>query len=221
MLWVYFATIVCFFFLGRTLNKFRKYIPFLPKDKSSEDCPILPNAQKKQIAKGLLWHGCHRGSTQSGPENTIEGFKQCLNEPISTKLLEFDVRLTKDKKIILLHDSMMDRTTNKKGSVTDMVLKDILEADAGYFHSTDGKSFPLRNKGIKVPLLKDLLDYIQQSSSTVNLMFDIKDINAIEPVFESISEYQLENRVILGSVDETSKYNRLAYYFETFTITLF
>lgn len=201
-------------FLNYILNRFRKVIPFLTSDVSNKECPILINAAREQkITSGLLWHGCHRGSTKFGPENTLEGFKQCIEEPISTQLLEFDVRVSKDKELVLLHDSMMDRTTNKKGNVNLLSLKEILEADAAYFHSEDGKSFPLRDKGIKVPLLKDLLEFLKNSSSKVNLMFDVKDIDAIEDVFKYIKEYELEDRVILGSVDDTSKFRFLKYVY--------
>ena len=55
----------------------------------------------------------HRGAAGYEPENTIRSFKKAIAFGVDT--IELDVRLTKDKKLIVLHDQELDRTTNGKG----------------------------------------------------------------------------------------------------------
>jgi len=194
--------------VGRWLNDHRNIVPFVSKDITGHrsflrEGMVLTSAGHR-IENGLLWHASHRGSAVSGPENTIIGFQKCVEPPISTQLLEFDVRVTKDKKLILLHDAALDRTTNIKGVVSSFLLEDLLSADAGYHYSEDKINFPLRGTGITIPLLTDLLD-ITQNHPNVYLMFDVKDIEAVEPVLEIIKQRKLEKRVVLGAVEESSK----------------
>ena len=47
------------------------------------------------------------------PENTMLAFESCMNsKDFNTDIFEFDLHITKDNKLILLHDDTLDRTTN-------------------------------------------------------------------------------------------------------------
>jgi len=65
----------------------------------------------------------HRGSRYINPENTIIAFKNAVL--LGADFLEFDVRLTKDNELIILHDHDVDRTTNGTGNVRDLTLSEI------------------------------------------------------------------------------------------------
>lgn len=60
----------------------------------------------------------HRGGPYPGfPENAIETFENVLS--YTPAIIEFDVELTKDSILILMHDNTLDRTTNGSGKVSD------------------------------------------------------------------------------------------------------
>jgi len=60
----------------------------------------------------------HRGGPTAGfPENAIETFDNVLSH--TPAIIEFDVELTKDSILILMHDNTLDRTTNGSGKVSD------------------------------------------------------------------------------------------------------
>lgn len=60
----------------------------------------------------------HRGGPYPGfPENAIETFDNVLSS--TPAIIEFDVELTKDSILILMHDNTLDRTTNGSGKVSD------------------------------------------------------------------------------------------------------
>lgn len=65
----------------------------------------------------------HRGLWRDEPENTLEAAQAALDLNIET--IEFDVRLSKDLKPVLMHDWALDRTTTARGFVSEMTLADI------------------------------------------------------------------------------------------------
>ena len=93
----------------------------------------------------------HRGENHTNPENTLSAFKAAVS--LGAHMIEFDVRMTKDGYLVIMHDKTVDRTTNGKGLVSEYTLKQIKELDAGSWKSE-------RFKGEKVPLLSEVLDVI-------------------------------------------------------------
>ena len=65
-----------------------------------------------------------------------------------------DVRKSKDNILYNLHDETLDRTTNGKGPIQDMLSKDIEKLDAGSWFSS-------RFIGIHVPRIAEMLDTLQ------------------------------------------------------------
>jgi glycerophosphoryl diester phosphodiesterase len=81
-----------------------------------------------------------RGSTRF-IENTIGALKEALAQ--GAQGLEFDVRLSKDGVLVLMHDAAVDRTMNGKGDVADMTLAELKELNEG---------------DAKVPTLEEVID---------------------------------------------------------------
>lgn len=65
----------------------------------------------------------HRGDWQVAPENSIAAFTAAILAGVT--IIETDVRLTKDKQCVLLHDTMLDRTTNGRGALADTTLEEV------------------------------------------------------------------------------------------------
>lgn len=75
-------------------------------------------------------HICgHRGHSDCAPENTIAAFKATRDHGGSS--IEIDTVLTKDNEIVVIHDLLVDRTTNGVGAVSDMTLAEVGQLDAG------------------------------------------------------------------------------------------
>ena len=79
-------------------------------------------------------HVCgHRGHSIAAPENTIPALQAAARQ--GADVCEIDVVLTKDQEIVLLHDELLDRTTNGNGWVSDHTLAEIQRLDAGGWFS--------------------------------------------------------------------------------------
>lgn len=75
----------------------------------------------------------HRGARFEAPENTLTGFAYALR--LGVTALEFDVRLTKDDEVVVIHDATVDRTTNGHGAVADLTLAELQTLDARSIHT--------------------------------------------------------------------------------------
>ena len=72
----------------------------------------------------------HRGAKGEAPENTLSGFAYAAGAGIHA--FEFDVRLTADHELVVIHDATVDRTTNTQGkrAVAELTYAQITEMDA-------------------------------------------------------------------------------------------
>ncbi len=71
----------------------------------------------------------HRGGRAHNPENTPAAFRHAID--LGVDWLEFDVQMTKDDVLVVIHDETVDRTTNGTGRVADLTLEEIRALDAG------------------------------------------------------------------------------------------
>lgn len=125
----------------------------------------------------------HRGITSERlPENTILAFKNVIERDIA--IVELDVRTTSDGYMIIMHDPMVDRTTDGSGFVRHMTFNEIRELDAG--------------EGEVVPTLEEVFDLF--ANTNVDLLLDIKDQNIdILALITEIEIRDMQEQVILGA----------------------
>jgi glycerophosphoryl diester phosphodiesterase len=71
----------------------------------------------------------HRGNARYAPENTCVSFAQAIEA--GATMVEMDTRLSKDGQIVLMHDETIDRTTNAKGNLADLMSQELARLDAG------------------------------------------------------------------------------------------
>jgi len=71
----------------------------------------------------------HRGGRVYKPENTIAAFQHAIDT--GADWIEFDVQQTKDRKLVVIHDETVDRTTDGTGRVEEMTFEQIRALDAG------------------------------------------------------------------------------------------
>lgn len=71
----------------------------------------------------------HRGASGTHPENTVAAFNEALR--LGVEAVEFDVRLSADRQMIICHDATVDRTSDGNGEIRRLSLAQIKELDAG------------------------------------------------------------------------------------------
>ncbi|MEM2342073.1 MAG: glycerophosphodiester phosphodiesterase family protein [Candidatus Bathyarchaeia archaeon] len=125
----------------------------------------------------------HRGAKAYEPENTIRSFMKALE--LGVNAIEFDVRRTKDGELVVIHDAEVDRTTNGKGLVSELTLKEIKEL------STE--------KGEKIPTLEEALDFLDRK---VRILIELKEVGDEEKVLDIIRRKGLEDNVAIISFHE-------------------
>ena len=139
----------------------------------------------------------HRGFRAAFPENTMIGFRAALDA--GADMLELDVRLSRDKHLIVIHDAGLDRTTDRIGLVSEYTLDQLKSADAGIrFHP--------RFSGERLPVLHQVLDLIQDRSTlNIEIKSDPEDkesaFEAAAQTIRCIGEHQAESKVLVSCFD--------------------
>jgi glycerophosphoryl diester phosphodiesterase len=86
-------------------------------------------ASLRTPALTALQNIAHRGGLANAPENTLAAFQNAITS--GADWLEFDVQMTKDGALVVIHDETVDRTTDGTGAVRDLSLEEIRSFDAG------------------------------------------------------------------------------------------
>lgn len=135
----------------------------------------------------------HRGGP--GPDSTIANIKRSLDR--GYRFIELDVRLTKDGRAVILHDSTVDRTTNGRGAIAEMTFAEARQLDAGAkYHDPDDpkKSFA----GERLPTPEEVLDAV---GSRGVVLLELKVPTAAEPVAKVITAAKALDRAIIRTAD--------------------
>lgn len=75
----------------------------------------------------------HRGAGKIAPENTLAAMR--VGAGFGYRMFEFDVKLSGDGTLILMHDATLDRTTTGRARVSARSLGELMKLDAGSWHS--------------------------------------------------------------------------------------
>jgi len=84
---------------------------------------VAPPSPFRRSVTGRVSIVAHRGVSATAPENTMAAFR--LAAEVGCDLIEFDVHLTKDDELVVIHDDTLGRTTNGHGHVRDHTLTEI------------------------------------------------------------------------------------------------
>ncbi|WP_442598016.1 glycerophosphodiester phosphodiesterase [Neobacillus sp. D3-1R] len=155
----------------------------------------------------------HQGGELLAPSNTMMAFQQAVD--LGVDVLETDIHITKDGKLVTIHDPSVDRTTNGKGLVSEMSLAEIQNLDAGYHFKDLNGQFSYRGKGAYIPEVEELF----QAFPNMKMVIEIKDDNPPERIHEMaeklwnlIYEYHKEDQVIVASFDQkiVDQFNKIS-----------
>ena len=97
--------------------------------------PAAASAQNPWLEERVL-NIAHQGGEDEFPSNTLYAFKKSVKA--GADMLELDVGVTKDGKVVVSHDTTLDRTTNGHGTISSKKLKQIRKLDAAYWFAKGG-----------------------------------------------------------------------------------
>lgn len=146
----------------------------------------------------MVLNFAHRGSVTEAPENTVSAMKKALSHGVQA--IEFDVQLTKDNELIVIHDHHLRRLNKRaKRNVREYTLKEIKKIDIGSIFS---KVFAKE----RLATLTELLEVIPEH---VFINIEIKNAPIIYEGIEQIlldtlqKEKRLHN-IMISSFDHVS-----------------
>ncbi len=93
----------------------------------------------------------HRGASRDAPENTLASVE--LAWVCDADAVEIDVHLSRDGRIVAIHDSDTKRTAGKEGKVADQALDELKRLDAGAWKGDQWA-------GERIPTLEEVLDTV-------------------------------------------------------------
>jgi glycerophosphoryl diester phosphodiesterase len=173
-------------------------------------------ADNPWLAKRVL-NIAHQGGEDEFPSNTLYAFKRSVKA--GADMLELDVGVTKDGKVVVLHDTTLNRATDGKGTIASRTLRRIRRLDAAYWFARGGddayshnrrrSAYKLRGiatgkrkppKGLtradfRVPTLKQVLKAFP--STPINI--EIKGRTKAEAVEEYVRNAEVLAKLLRGS----------------------
>lgn len=135
----------------------------------------------------------HRGYSGKYPENTMLAFRKAVEAGADG--IELDVQLSRDGVPVIIHDELVDRTTDGKGRVKDMTLAELQALDASYLYAGQYGKNP-------IPTFREYCEFVKDLPITTNIemktgVFEYPGIE--ETVWAMLQEFHLEDKVIISS----------------------
>lgn len=143
----------------------------------------------------LVW--AHRGASGIMPENTLPAFAKAVE--LGADGVELDIQMSADGEIVVIHDEMVDRTSDGKGWVKDFTLEQLRQLDVSYGHKELGH--------VCIPTMREVFELLKPTELTINieLKTGILDYPGMEEKILILTrEYGFEDRVIYSSFNHYS-----------------
>jgi len=146
---------------------------------------------------GRLVNIAHRGASAAAPPNTLAAFEKAVE--LGADGIEFDVHLSADGVLVVIHDFNVDDTTDGSGRVAEMTLAQLKQLDAG-------SRFDPAFAGERIPTLEEVLETVG-SRLLLNIelkCFSLRDNGLERAVITQVRRHNLDNRVLLSSFNPLS-----------------
>ncbi len=142
----------------------------------------------------------HRGGPMEGfPENAIETFENATtHQPV---VVEFDVALSKDSALVIMHDDKLDRTTNGTGLIGNYTYEELQQ-----FRLKDNEGTVT---SFKIPTLTEILNW---GKHKVIFTIDIKKGVPYAKIIEAVRDTKSENNsiIITYNANQAAEVHKLA-----------
>lgn len=154
----------------------------------------------------------HRGLSYLYPENSLEAIKEaCTYDYIYG--IEFDVRMTKDKKFVIIHDADITLVSNGTGLVHNMTLDELYKYDFSFntldnkyrylksFIEKDGHKYRKymknkKNKSYKITTLESVLMTVKNKKLLVEIKTNNDKDFDLNKFYNIIKKYNTRNIMI-------------------------
>ena len=214
----FFHVIIAFVFL----------IPFVAtlSEDNSSDWEIYVNESGTNpyiTTYGQVDIAAHRGGGGNAPQNTMMAIEMLVNEKENTgaDIAEFDVQLTKDGKLVLIHDLTYDNLSDaveffgrENIAVSSLTYEEARQLNMGEKFKQNGEKpyKGLRGDAIpdnlRIPLCDDVMKYIEENctENKFNYLIEVKAIGAdsrkaTDELYKLIEKYNLRGRVMWSTFD--------------------
>jgi len=139
----------------------------------------------------------HRGNRAHAPENTLESICQAV--ALGADAVEFDVHLSRDGTLVVMHDPTLDRTTSGTGPVATRTIAELRALDAGAKFTTDGgKTYPYRGRGVTIPTFDEVMELLPRE---LPFILEVKTPAATSFVSEAVRRHGVAKRIIVAGFD--------------------
>lgn len=142
-----------------------------------------------------IW--AHRGASADAPENTLPAFALAVDQGADG--IELDVQRTADGELVVIHDELVNRTSDGSGRVADLTLEQLRR-----LNFNNGMT---RYGDVQIPTLQEVLEFVEETWLTVNI--ELKNTIDLYPGMEAelvamVAEFGLSRRVTYSSFNHYS-----------------
>ncbi|MDR6939177.1 glycerophosphodiester phosphodiesterase family protein [Arcanobacterium hippocoleae] len=138
----------------------------------------------------------HRGLNTLAPENTLSAIRMTADQ--GGKWFETDVDILGDGTPVIIHDTLLDRTTNKSGYFYDLSIEDLPKIDAGAWFSREYAGEPM-------PTLRQLVELMNETGLNANIELKSNErgkdtsLQLIENTLAELERLDPEREIIISS----------------------
>jgi glycerophosphoryl diester phosphodiesterase len=118
----------------------------------------------------------HRGASSVAPENTMAAMVAAVEA--GAEFAELDVRLTRDGKVVLMHDGTVDRTTEGEGALGTFSLNELEALEVGAWFEEEFAGEP-------IPTLRQVIQY---AKGKMKLNIEIKNSRDEPTIADAVVE---------------------------------
>lgn len=182
-----------------------------PVPVAEEDNPYIAQNGKTMVS-------AHRSGGGIAPENTMMAFKNCVeNGSFAIDIFEFDLHITKDGELVLLHDDTLDRTSDstevfgrEEVKPSEMTYEELRQLNMGENFTTDSGETPYKGlhgedvpEDLRIVRLQDVFEYLADYGE-YSYIIEIKDSDdlgrqACDKLYAIMKEYDMLDRVVAGT----------------------
>lgn len=182
-----------------------------PVSVAEEDNPYIAQNGQTMVS-------AHRSGGGIAPENTMMAFKNCVeNGSFAIDIFEFDLHITKDGELVLLHDETLDRTSDsvevfgrEEVKPSEMTYEELRQLNMGENFATDSGETPYKGlhgedvpEDLRIVRLQDVFEYLADYGQ-YSYIIEIKDSDdlgrqACDKLYAIMEEYNMLERVVVGT----------------------
>jgi glycerophosphoryl diester phosphodiesterase len=149
------------------------------ENKTSDPVPVAPKHSHIYA---------HRGASMDSPENTISSIKLAMEQGADG--VEFDVRVSKDGHVVLMHDETTKRIGGVDKKVSDQTLEELRQLDVGEW-------FDAKFKGERIATLSEALAAVDDGKyALVEIKSKADSVDTIATALKAIPDFEAKARII-------------------------